>query len=63
MIAPMSGAAPANPSVMLGIAVPEFFTLVPPCSTGIVVAVISDRWFVPNVMAETNGLLTVITSF
>lgn len=59
----MSGAVPLNPSVMFGMTAPELFTLVPICGIGTSVAVTSVRWFVPSTMAETKGLLTVITSF
>ena len=63
MIAPLSGAAPVNPSVMLLITAPEFFGVEPAAKTGVKLAVISVRELVPNGIVVVQGLETVMLSF
>lgn len=60
--APRSGAAPAKPSVTLGMTTPVFFGDAPADSAGAYVPVTSVLKSAPRVTVEVKGLATVILS-
>src|SRR3954469_3368572 len=65
MIAPRSGAAPLNPSVIFGITAPEFFGAVPGLGIGVkaVASGTGVRLSVPSVIVVVHGCGSVMLSF
>src|SRR5262245_56164717 len=63
MMAPLSGAEPVNPSVILRMTTPEFLGVVPLASMGVKLSVTSVNELDPSVTAVVQGLDTVILSF